>query len=81
MQAELAGGQAGRPYGQRVQVETVMSMLKRNLGDALRARGTKRRKMERLLKVSTHNLMIVRRRHRGLQQSPPVPLSLLETEQ
>ena len=38
-----------------------MRMLKRNLGDALRARTTHRRKMEMLLKVITRILMIVRR--------------------
>jgi len=61
MQKTLRGSQKEKPYGQRAQVESVMSMLKRNLGDALRARTTHRRKMEMLLKVSAHNLMIVRR--------------------
>jgi len=64
MQRQLHGSQAGRPYGQRSQVETVMSMLKRNLGDSLRARSTHGRKMELMLKVITHNLMIIRRRSR-----------------
>jgi hypothetical protein len=50
-------------------------MLKRNLGDALRARTTHRRKMELLLKVLTHNLMIIRRHNRGSQQSRSDPLS------
>jgi hypothetical protein len=45
-------------YGQRWQVETVNSMIKRNLGSALRARNAKRRSMELLLPVITHNLMI-----------------------
>jgi hypothetical protein len=35
---ELAGSQKGKPFGQRAQAEPVMSMLKRNLGDALRSR-------------------------------------------
>lgn len=46
-------------YGQRWQVETVNSMLKRNLGSALRARTAGRRSMELLLRVITHNLMIL----------------------
>lgn len=46
-------------YGQRWQVETVNSMIKRNLGSALRARTARRRSMELLLRVITHNLMIL----------------------
>jgi hypothetical protein len=46
-------------YGQRWQVETVNSMIKRNLGSALRARTARRRAMELLLRVITHNLMIL----------------------
>ena len=46
-------------YGQRWQVETVNSMVKRNLGSALRARTAKRRSMELLLRVVTHNIMIL----------------------
>jgi hypothetical protein len=73
MQRQLQGSQAGRPYGQRSQAETVMSMLKRNLGDSLRARSTERRKMELMLKVITHNLMIVRHRRR-VATEPSRPL-------
>jgi hypothetical protein len=73
MQRQLSGSQKGKPYGQRAQVECVMSMLKRNLGDALRARTTHRRKMELLLKVLTHNLMIIRRPDRGSQRCRSVP--------
>lgn len=52
--------QADRPcYGQRWQAETVNSMLKRNLGSALRARTARRRSKELLLRVVTHNLMIL----------------------
>jgi hypothetical protein len=69
MQQQLSGSQKGKPYGQRAQAECVMSMLKRNLGDELSARSTQRRKMELLLKVVVHNLMIIRRRYRGSQQS------------
>lgn len=46
-------------YGQRWQVETVNSMIKRNLSSALRATTAKRRSMELLLRVVTHNIMIV----------------------
>lgn len=46
-------------YGQRWQVETVNSMIKRNLGSALRARTARRRSMELLLRVVTHNIMIL----------------------
>lgn len=46
-------------YGQRWQVETVNSMLKRNLGSALRARTARGRSKELLLRVVTHNLMIL----------------------
>jgi hypothetical protein len=45
-------------YGQRWQVETVNSMIKRNLGSALRATTAKGRSMELLLRVVTHNIMI-----------------------
>lgn len=52
--------QAGQKcYGQRWQAETVNSMLKRNLGSALRARTARRRSKELLLRVVTHNLMIL----------------------
>lgn len=44
MKWELAGSQKGKAYGQRAQAETVMSMLKRNLGDALRARSPRVRR-------------------------------------
>lgn len=46
-------------YGQRWQVETVNSMIKRNLGSALRATTAKGRSMELLLRVVTHNIMII----------------------
>jgi hypothetical protein len=46
-------------YGQRWQVETVNSMIKRNLGSALRARTAPRRSSELLLRVITHNIMIL----------------------
>jgi hypothetical protein len=47
------------PYGQRWQSETVNSMIKRNLGSALRARTTVHRRHELLLRVLTHNIMLL----------------------
>ncbi|MGH7180323.1 MAG: transposase [Tepidisphaeraceae bacterium] len=47
-----------RHYGQRAQSETVNSMMKRNLGDALRSIRPKRREQEMLLRVITHNVML-----------------------
>jgi hypothetical protein len=46
-------------YGQRWQAETVNSMIKRNLDSALRARTPGRRSRELLLRVVTHNIMIL----------------------
>jgi hypothetical protein len=46
-------------YGQRWQSETVNSMIKRNLGSALRARTAVRRRHELLLRVLTHNIMLL----------------------
>jgi hypothetical protein len=46
-------------YGQRWQVETVNSMIKRNLGAALRAKTAGRRSLELLLRVVTHNIMLL----------------------
>lgn len=68
MRRQLAGSQKGKAYGQRAQAETVQSMMKRNLGDALRSRSTLARKHEMLLRVITHNVMIVRPQ-RGSRQS------------
>lgn len=48
-----------KKYGQRWQVETVMSMLKRNLGTALRARSYWSQCREIMLRLFTHNVMIV----------------------
>jgi hypothetical protein len=47
-----------RTYGQRAQSETANSMMKRNLGDALRSVRPKRREQEMLLRTLTHNLML-----------------------
>jgi len=59
MHRMLRGSQRGRRFGQRAQAETVMSMLKRNLGDALRARQDKGRRMELCLRVITHDVMLL----------------------
>jgi len=47
-----------RSYGQRAQIETVFSMIKRNLGGTLGARGYWSRCREMTLRVITHNIMI-----------------------
>jgi transposase len=49
-----------RVYGQRWQVESAISRHKRRLGSALRARFWSAQKTECLLRVLTHNLMILR---------------------
>jgi hypothetical protein len=59
MSRRLHGSQRGKKYGQRAQAETVNSMLKRNLGDSLRARSPKARRDEQLLRVITHNLALL----------------------
>jgi hypothetical protein len=59
MQKQLRGSQKGKPYGQRAQAETVNSMMKRNLGDDLRAKTPEGRRREQMLRTLTHNLMLV----------------------
>jgi len=46
-------------YGQRWQVETVFSMIKRNLGSALHGRSYWSQCRELMLMVITHNIMII----------------------
>jgi hypothetical protein len=58
MHRQLAGSQKGKPYGQRAQAETVASMMKRNLGDALRSRSPRARRHELLLRAITHDVML-----------------------
>ena len=48
-----------RTYGQRWQSETTNSMIKRNLGSAMRARTAVGRRHELLLRVLTHNIMLL----------------------
>ena len=47
-------------YGQRWQVETVNSMIKRMLGSALRSRAARTQNQEIKLRAITHNVMILR---------------------
>ncbi|MEK7113600.1 MAG: transposase [Patescibacteria group bacterium] len=47
-------------YGQRWQVETVNSMIKRNLGSFLRAKTYWSQCREMMLRLFTHNVMVVR---------------------
>jgi hypothetical protein len=46
-------------YGQRAQSETVHSMVKRNQSESLRSRTPARRKKEMMLRVLTHNIMLL----------------------
>jgi hypothetical protein len=48
-----------KAYRKRAQVETVMSMLKRNLGDCLRGQTYHSRRRDMLLMCITHNMAIV----------------------
>jgi hypothetical protein len=58
MRKKLTGSQKGKPYAQRAQAETVNSMMKRNLGDHLRARTPEGRRAEQMLRVLTHNISL-----------------------
>ncbi len=79
MKRELTGSQAGRPYGRRAHAETVNSMLKRNLGDCLRARSEEARALEQLLRVITHDVMIMRYDAR-VETEPDAPHSFSQAE-
>lgn len=59
MSKRLKGSQRGKKYGQRAQAETVNSMLKRNMGDALRSRSPRARRNEQMLRVLTHNIALL----------------------
>ena len=58
MRKKLRGSQKGKLFGRRAQAETVNSMMKRNLGDHLRARTPEGRRKEQMLRVITHNIML-----------------------
>ena len=59
MKRQLKRRDVRATYGQRWQVETVNSVMKRNLGSALRARTQHRRSMELLLRSVVHNVMML----------------------
>jgi hypothetical protein len=59
MRRRFRGSPDKNHYGQRWQVETVNSMIKRNLDSACRARTPTGRKKDMMLRAITHNLMIV----------------------
>ena len=50
---------ATRRYGQRWQIETVFSMIKRRLGETLSARSYHRQNRALLLKAVAHNILIL----------------------
>jgi len=58
-----------RLYGQRWQAESTFSRHKRRLGAALTTRRPAARRREVLLRVLTHDLMLLHRRRSGFQQS------------
>jgi transposase len=60
-------------YGQRWQVETVFSMMKRNLGSALRARRYWSQRRESMLRAIAHNVAILCILIRGFLQSRLIP--------
>ena len=62
-----------KTFGQRWQIETTFSMLKRLLGSALRSRKRYAINREIILRVMTINLMIVWRLLKSFQQSMSVP--------
>ena len=66
------------PYRQRWHAESGFSQFKRRLGSALTARGTAAQARELVPRVLAHNLMLLRPRARGFQQSIPAPKSLFE---
>ena len=59
MRRRLKAGPDKKCYGQRWQVETVNSMIKRNMGSACRARTVWGRKKDILLRSITHNIMLI----------------------
>ena len=60
-------------YGQRWQVETVFSMIKRNFGSAVRARGYWSQCREMMLMVLTHNLAVILLVKELFYRACPVP--------
>jgi hypothetical protein len=68
-----------KTYGQRWQIETVFSMLKRNMGAALRARNYHSQTREIRLRILTHNLAILWRKYYVLYRAgqPPIKIQFL----
>jgi hypothetical protein len=58
-------------YRQRWQAESIFSRLKRRLGAALTAHDARAQRHEILLRILTHNLMLLRCWLQGFQQSKP----------
>jgi hypothetical protein len=73
MHQRFARDGGGPKYRQRAQVETVNSMIKRNLGSHLRCRTPQRRELELILRAIVHNVMLIRRQRQGSRQSPMSP--------
>jgi hypothetical protein len=72
-----------RVYGQRWQAESAISRNKRILGSSLRARRQDTQLEECLLRVLTHNLLILLRPLTAVspERQPPSPYSGFSTEQ
>ena len=62
-----------RVYGRRQRVESLFSQTKRCLGSALASRGLARQREEMVIRVLTHNLLILPRAARRFQQSRSDP--------
>ena len=62
-----------KTYGQRWQVETVFSMIKRNFGSALRAKRYWSQCREMMLLVLTHNLAVILLVNELFYRACPVP--------
>lgn len=59
MAKRLKQPSAKKQYGQRAQSETTHSMIKRNLGAALRSRTPERQQQEMMLRVLVHNITLL----------------------
>jgi len=68
-----------KTFGQRWQIETVFSMLKRNMGAALRARHYHSQTREIRLRILTHNLAILWRKFDVLYRAGPCRIARLTT--
>ncbi len=59
MKCRFKDGKRPKVYGKRAQAETVFSMLKRNLGPALRGSSHQARQRDLFLRVLTHNITLM----------------------